>query len=775
MLRPSINAAKTTLHPVHGMRPGLQDRSSFEIVEPHLFFRHCATKVGNRIRGLQQSTPLIPINLAIAPGNTTAGVIGHLVKDGTVNKAGMLIGTDLAERDLQNFFINPSDEQLVFRPDFHETLGTFSFASPLVATYLNRYYEKATESYIDWSRIRLIHMVEYLGVNPSSSFSFQNYLQRYFLDLLPKENNIPPENVVYIDQTDIEGHMEKVRQLGGIDIMMMGLGPNGHIWFNEPGSPFDCGMRIAHLSADTVTLKRLHNPRLSEDPRAITPGIREILEARHAFLFVSGDKAEITKASLFGPVTTEHPAAVIRLHPSADIFLDFEAAAQLGSGIKASIDKAMANVRKADHLIRKTGLDEGWNHAAMERLAKQLAGAYLDKTVPDDELTRFIVEFVSLGQKAVALESLLDSMNSFLLENIIERHPTYLAGIPAGAAKAFQVIFQIANCSPDIETLSYVLSSYSHREVFDSAINNLETVREEVRAARPKHLIGMLTGPVIRAANVVRYIRANQRLDPVRGSIERLAHLVEELKHRPADIESFLHRLHSFIQRKTLDYYLKNLDSIRTGVDERKDPHGLESLNRLSRRILKVFRFPEIRDMVAERKKLLFYMSYIDILSAAIISTASRQRRDVATDSIFEGALRSEADYIHQPAIEIIFEALAAGKKQGRGFYSIAFQPILMRSEKLPRFASTLIDMLLRAKRNEVILFISETQEPGSELLLTPEEFFESSKEEVVELASQAPKIRHDLMEHLLALMNEDPNEEDFSRDMLAKLAALPI
>lgn len=775
MIKPQINNAKAPLHPVYGLRRGLQDRSSFEIVEPHLFFRHCATKVGNKIRGLQQSMPLIPINLAIAPGHTTSGVIAHLVKAGTVNKAGVLLETNLAERDLQNFFMNPSDEQLVFRSDFHEASKAFSFASPLAAHILSNHHEKATGSYIDWSRIRLIHMVEYLGVNPSSSFSFQNYLQRYFLDLLPRENRIPPENVVYIDQTDIEGHTEKIFHLGGIDIMMMGLGPNGHVWFNEPGSPFDCGMRIAHLSADTVTLKKLHNPCLSGDPRAITPGIREILEARHAFLFVSGDKAEITKASLFGPVTTEHPAAVIRLHPSADIILDFDAASQLGSGIKASIDKAMANVRKANHLIRKTGLDEGWNHAPMERLAKQLAGAYLDKTVPDDELERSILEFVSLKQRAVDFESFLNSISSFLLENIIEKHPGYPDNIPPAAEEAFRVILQIADQSPDIETFSYILSSYPMEDVLKHALDNLETVRQEVQDARPKSLLGMLARTVVKAAYVVRYIRANQQLEPVRSAIERLAHFAEELKHRPADIESFLHRLHSFIQRKALDHYLKNLDSIRTEVDERKDPHGIESLNRLSRRILKVFRFPEIRDMVAERKRLLFYMSYIDILSASIIPTASRQRRDVATDSIFEGALRSEADYIHQPAVEIIFEALAAGKKQGRVFYSLAFQPILMSSEKLPRFASALIDMLLRAKRNEVTLFISDTQEPGSNLLLTPEEFFESSKEEVVELASQSPKIRHDLTEHLLALMDDEQNEAVFARDMLMKLAALPI
>lgn len=124
---------------------------------------------------------------------------------------------------------------------------------------------------------------------------------------------------------------QDIRAAGGIDLQVLGIGRNGHIGFNEPGSSLDSRCRITQLSEQT----RQDNSRFfaaQEDvpTYCITQGIGTIMEARRLLLLAYGsDKAAALAAALEGPVTSAVPASVLQLHPDAIVIADSAAASQL--------------------------------------------------------------------------------------------------------------------------------------------------------------------------------------------------------------------------------------------------------------------------------------------------------------------------------------------------------------------------------------------------------------------------------------------------------------
>lgn len=118
---------------------------------------------------------------------------------------------------------------------------------------------------------------------------------------------------------------------GGIDLLMLGLGENGHLGFNQPGSPF--GGTAWHTVMDTRLEARIRREtRLGPDAPlgGVTLGIRDIMHARRIVLVAKGDnKREIVKAMLEGPVCSDVPASILQLHPDCEFLLDAAAAADI--------------------------------------------------------------------------------------------------------------------------------------------------------------------------------------------------------------------------------------------------------------------------------------------------------------------------------------------------------------------------------------------------------------------------------------------------------------
>ena len=123
----------------------------------------------------------------------------------------------------------------------------------------------------------------------------------------------------------------EIEAAGGIDLQLLGIGVDGHIGFNEPGTPWDSVTHVVELTENTREVNSRFFASLDEVPtHAVTMGIKTVMNARSIILMAIGkSKAEIVRAFIQGPVTTEVPASILQLHPAVEVYLDPEAAALL--------------------------------------------------------------------------------------------------------------------------------------------------------------------------------------------------------------------------------------------------------------------------------------------------------------------------------------------------------------------------------------------------------------------------------------------------------------
>ena len=149
--------------------------------------------------------------------------------------------------------------------------------------------------------------------------------------------NIRPESTHIPDGTasDLEAeslrYEEAIRKAGGIDILVLGLGRDGHIGFNEPGSELSVHTHLARLSDSTIEANSHFFADGEVPTTAITMGVGTIMNARRILLLASGQsKAEPVLGMTRGPITPELPASLLQLHPDTTVILDEAAAALLG-------------------------------------------------------------------------------------------------------------------------------------------------------------------------------------------------------------------------------------------------------------------------------------------------------------------------------------------------------------------------------------------------------------------------------------------------------------
>jgi glucosamine-6-phosphate deaminase len=189
------------------------------------------------------------------------------------------------------------------------------------------------EEGLDFSKVTTFNLDEYIGLSPDHSQSY-----RYFMmENLFKHINIDPRNihVPHGLADDIEAHCEwyeeEIKKAGGIDLQILGIGANGHLAFNEPGSSLGSRTRIKTLTEQTVKDNARFFKDLKDVPRyAITVGIGTIMDARELVLLASGvGKADAVHAAVEGPITAMCPASIIQLHRRATVITDKEAASKL--------------------------------------------------------------------------------------------------------------------------------------------------------------------------------------------------------------------------------------------------------------------------------------------------------------------------------------------------------------------------------------------------------------------------------------------------------------
>ena len=186
---------------------------------------------------------------------------------------------------------------------------------------------------VDFSNVTIFCLDDYLGRTPSDDASLTKLLKEGFLD----PAGIPDENVHYMptmaDDPDAaaEAYEQAIRDAGGLELAVVGLGPNGHVAFNEPGSGPETRTRVINLTQESRDQNAAYYDGAAIPDKAITMGLGTVLGARRIVMIVSGaSKAEIAHEALHGEMTSDVPGSWLRLAGDRlEVVLDRDAASAL--------------------------------------------------------------------------------------------------------------------------------------------------------------------------------------------------------------------------------------------------------------------------------------------------------------------------------------------------------------------------------------------------------------------------------------------------------------
>jgi glucosamine-6-phosphate isomerase len=189
--------------------------------------------------------------------------------------------------------------------------------------------KKATAEKVDFSRCTFVGLDEWVGIPPENQGSCHYFLHHHLFSPL----KIALSQIHMFDALtdDLAGECRKmdqvIREKGGIDLMVVGIGMNGHIGFNEPGVSFDLDSHVIELDENTQAVGQKYFSAKMALPKGITLGLKHFSAARKAVLIANGNKkAAIIQKALQAPVSSEVPASIIQQHSNGWAMIDEEAA-----------------------------------------------------------------------------------------------------------------------------------------------------------------------------------------------------------------------------------------------------------------------------------------------------------------------------------------------------------------------------------------------------------------------------------------------------------------
>ncbi len=182
---------------------------------------------------------------------------------------------------------------------------------------------------VDFSKCIFVGLDEWIGLGAGDDGSCRDLLDRDFL----KPIGLREDQIVFFDgkafdpQAECDRVNKIVESLGGLDLIVLGVGMNGHLALNEPGTSWDSYAHISELDPVTVEVGQKYFQQPTALTRGITVGIRHILDASAAILLASGKaKAPVIQRALAFPVSKDFPATVLQNHLNAEFILDADAA-----------------------------------------------------------------------------------------------------------------------------------------------------------------------------------------------------------------------------------------------------------------------------------------------------------------------------------------------------------------------------------------------------------------------------------------------------------------
>ena len=202
-------------------------------------------------------------------------------------------------------------------------------------------YRRIAERGLELGRLSIFALDEYVGVPPEEPRTCGNLLRVAVADAW----GIPPERFHSISPVASEAlaglrrHERLIAAAGGLHVIVLGLGRNGHLGFNEPGSAADSVARLVELEPVSVEANRQWFGGRYAPSVGATVGLRTVLSARKALVVAFGaSKADAVGAMVEGPLSNEWPASLLQLHPDTHVFLDEASAAGLARGIDTRLD-----------------------------------------------------------------------------------------------------------------------------------------------------------------------------------------------------------------------------------------------------------------------------------------------------------------------------------------------------------------------------------------------------------------------------------------------------
>lgn len=215
--------------------------------------------------------------------------------------------------------------QVLLKPD--AVLGLATGSTP-IGTYeeLVRRYEAGR---LDFSKIKTVNLDEYRGLTRDNDQSYYYFMHSHLFDHINinKNNTKVPDGMEPDALKAGQDYENIIKNYGGIDLQLLGLGNNGHIGFNEPGDEFIDKTHVVDLTESTIEANKRFFASIDDVPKqAYTMGIGSIMRAKRVLMVVNGKgKAEIVKEAFFGHITPKVPASILQLHNDFILIGDVEA------------------------------------------------------------------------------------------------------------------------------------------------------------------------------------------------------------------------------------------------------------------------------------------------------------------------------------------------------------------------------------------------------------------------------------------------------------------
>lgn len=191
-------------------------------------------------------------------------------------------------------------------------------------------YKEMTASDVDFTEMTSVNLDEYVGLGGEDEQSYRYFMNKHLFDKKPfKETFVPNGKAEDLDAASAE--YEKIIDAHPVDIQILGIGQNGHIGFNEPGTPLDSLTHVVELTESTINANKRYFDKVEDVPtRAVSMGIGSIMKAKKMILMAYGEaKAEAIKGMIDGPVTTDMPASALQNHQDVVVIIDDAAASKL--------------------------------------------------------------------------------------------------------------------------------------------------------------------------------------------------------------------------------------------------------------------------------------------------------------------------------------------------------------------------------------------------------------------------------------------------------------